>query len=84
MLLNDPFVIQQSKLWAGQVTAAFQDPKDRVVAMYQRLLGRHPSDEEIHSGLLLVNQLSSDASQQEAWEVLAHAMFNMKEAWYIK
>ena len=84
MLLNDPFVIQQAKLWAAQVATTHPDPKDRVAAMYLRLLGRHPSDEEIHSGLLLVDQLSSDPNQQEAWEVLAHAMFNMKEAWYIE
>lgn len=84
MLLNDPFVLQQSKLWSARVCSTYADPQDRVTAMYRRLLGRRPSDSELQSSLLLVSQLDAQGTDQDAWDVLAHAMFNLKEVWYVK
>lgn len=87
MLLNDPFVFQQARLWS-QGTQEL-DPTDRIGAMYMRLLSRPPSDTEVDSALALIRdvQQSADgkaADGKEAWSILAHAMFNFKEAWFVR
>ena len=87
MLLNDPFVLQQARLWS-QGTQEL-DPTDRIGAMYMRLLSRPPSDTEVDSALALIRdvQQSADgkaADGKEAWSILAHAMFNFKEAWFVR
>jgi hypothetical protein len=97
MLLNDPFVLQQARLWS-QGTEEL-DPTERIRAMYMRLLSRPPSDPEVESALALIHdvQQSADgkaadgkaadgkaADGKEAWSILAHAMFNFKEAWFVR
>lgn len=81
MLLNDPFVLQQAQLWS-QATADLGSP-ERIRAMYMRLLSRPPSDAEIDSALALVDEIQQTADGKEAWAILAHAMFNFKEAWFV-
>ena len=54
-----------------------------------RLLSRPPSDTEVDSALALIRdvQQSADgkaADGKEAWSILAHAMFNFKEAWFVR
>jgi hypothetical protein len=51
--------------------------------MYMRLLSRPPSDAEIDSALALVDEIQQTADGKEAWAILAHAMFNFKEAWFV-
>jgi hypothetical protein len=92
MLLNDPFVLQQARLWS-QGTEDL-DPTERIRAMYMRLLSRPPSDPEVESALALIHdvQQAADgkaadgkaADGKEAWSILAHAMFNFKEAWFVR
>lgn len=84
MLLNDPFVIQQANAWSKAVCDTTSDPKRRIELMYQKLLSRTATVSEIDSALELINNLSPDQNGPAAWEVLAHAMLNMKEAWYVK
>jgi hypothetical protein len=87
MLLNDPFVLQQARLWS-QGTEEL-DPSERIRAMYMRLLSRPPSDTEVDSAMALIQdvQQAADgkaADGKEAWSILAHAMFNFKEAWFVR
>lgn len=87
MLLNDPFVLQQARLWS-QGTQEL-DPTDRIGAMYMSLLSRPPSDAEVDSALALIRDLQQvadgkAADGKEAWSILAHAMFNFKEAWFVR
>jgi hypothetical protein len=92
MLLNDPFVLQQARLWS-QGTEEL-DPTERIRAMYMRLLSRPPSDPEVESALALIHDVQQVADGKaadgkvadgkEAWSILAHAMFNFKEAWFVR
>ena len=44
-LMNDPFVIQLAKEWAGEASSS--SPRDRVVHMIQAAFGREPDESEI-------------------------------------
>jgi hypothetical protein len=52
--------------------------------MYMRLLSRPPSDPEVESALALIHDVQQAADGKEAWSILAHAMFNFKEAWFVR
>ena len=87
MLLNDPFVLQQARLWSQDTQEL--DPTERIGAMYMRLLSRPPSDTEVDSALALIRDVQQVADGKatdgkEAWSILAHAMFNFKEAWFVR
>ena len=92
-LLNDPFVIDQAKFWAEQLTAAEHITiEERVQVMFQRALGRPPNEEEQQRFVAMIRQLAEDDSTSDAailqdksvWQDAAHAIFNMKEVIYIR
>lgn len=92
-MLNDPFVIDQSKLWAEQLVALnHQSVEERVQAMFQIALGRPPKVEEQQRFSSMVRQLAGQTFANDAallkdlsaWQDTAHAVFNMKELIYIR
>jgi hypothetical protein len=84
MLLNDPFVVNQAKIWSDSMTAKEPDPIKRVGLMYLGLLSRPMTQVQQESAMTLLQELMATTSQQDAWAGLAHAMLNLKEVWYIK
>ncbi|MFN7735508.1 MAG: DUF1553 domain-containing protein [Pirellula sp.] len=83
-LMNDPFVIQQSKVWAARVAKMNTSDAARINAMYQSLLNRLPSDQELASAEQLIQELATTNPSELAWSTLAHAMFNLKESIFIR
>ncbi len=49
ILLNDPFVHQQAERWGSVIASAPGTTESRITEMFQRLLARSPSSEEIAS-----------------------------------
>ena len=92
-LLNDPFVVAQSRFW-GEALATRSDeiPADRMEHVFRRTLGRSPRNHERDRVLAFVDRIaelhgvtSADIpSSPEIWQDVAHVMYNMKELIYIQ
>ena len=92
-LLNDPFVIDQAKVWSERLVAAADSSlESRVQRMFQRALGRPATVEETQRFVSLIRSLADRAAPTDAailkdpsvWQDAAHAVFNMKELIYIR
>jgi hypothetical protein len=82
-LMNDPFVLHESQLWAQRVCAAEPDRNKRVSIMFRELLNREPAADELQQAITLVETLTSNGNELRAWQNLAHALLNLKEAIYL-
>jgi hypothetical protein len=87
ILLNDPFVHQQSTEWAKKVLARPGSTDARVRGMYEAAFGRPPTPDELAP---CVEFLREQATRQRAkpddltpWADLAHTLFNTKEFIYL-
>jgi hypothetical protein len=88
ILMNDPFVVAQSRLWADRVLAPpDRAPAERVAAMYRAAFARPPSRAEADAALAFLESqgrelgLAADAwpADRRDWADLAHVLFNAKE-----
>jgi hypothetical protein len=86
ILMNDPFVAEQAKLWS-QRTPANTDTEQRVHQMYLTAFSRPPTPEEIadaHTFLAGQRALhGAKDSEERAWADFAHVLFNVKEFIYL-
>ena len=86
ILMNDPFVAEQAKLWAKRVLA---EPKltdeQRVALMYQTAFARSPTASEKDAVLAFLRQQGDkrEAGDPQTWSDLAHVLMNSKEFIYI-
>jgi hypothetical protein len=93
ILMNDPFVLEQSRKWAERVIAEEGDVpvERRIERMYEDALGRKPSTEELASALefLAVQgaeyRLDAEASRRDARTLadFGHVLWNVKEFVYL-
>jgi hypothetical protein len=88
ILLNDPFVVGQAKVWAQSVLAEpGLSPRQRVERMYHQAFARPPTDQEADEAVAFLHSqgqalgLSVDARMNDVrvWADLAHVLFNVKE-----
>jgi len=93
ILMNDPFVLEQARRWAGRlVEDGDADPSRRINQMYLAALARSPDSGELAAALeflrerLDLNGLSESelASNTGAWADLCHVLLNTKEFIYIQ
>ena len=87
-LMNDPFVVEQARLWAKQTLADDAlSPEARIDRMYREAFVRSPAPEETAAALDFLTAQArahgTDFAEQPlseaAWADLAHALFNTKE-----
>ena len=84
-LMNDPFVIEQAKLWGKKIRAASDDPDARIRWAVKVAHGSEPTPGQIESYERFLNrQIKQGASEDEAWTDLAHSLLNMKSFYYLK
>jgi len=88
ILLNDPFVVGQAKVWATNALAEpGLSPRQRVERMYERAFARPPTDQEADEAVAFLHAqgealgLSEDQRVNDVrpWADLAHVLFNVKE-----
>jgi len=100
VLLNDPFVAEQSRLWAGRVLAEAGDAEPEagerrdeaiVEAFYLGGFGRPPEEGElaaVRSFLATRRSEGAEAGEDEGeievWADLAHALFNAKDFLFLR
>jgi hypothetical protein len=81
ILMNDPFVVEQSKLWAKRILAV--NDADRIRAAYETAYGRPPNaDEQKAATAFLQTQAQAHGEKQpaeKAWSDFCHVLFNVKE-----
>ena len=82
ILMNDPFVIEQAKLWAKRVLSDSQSTAEqRIARMYQTAFARSPSEAETAEVLAFL--AGHENYDQHIWTDLAHVLMNNKEFIYI-
>ncbi|MDY3551736.1 PSD1 and planctomycete cytochrome C domain-containing protein [Gemmata sp. JC717] len=88
VMLNNPFVLQQTELWAKRVLAQpGAKPEDRVRAMYAAAFGREPSNDELGAATAFVAEQSNEygkPNHPKAWADLAHVLVNAKEFVFVE
>jgi len=81
ILMNDPFVVEQSKLWAKHILTV--NEPDRIDAAYQTAFGRPPNaNEQKAATAFLQSQAKAHGEKQPAeksWSDFCHVLFNVKE-----
>jgi hypothetical protein len=82
-LMNDPFLVQQARVWADRTR---KDPAvpatESVERMYREAFGRPPGDDERAAALGFLDEQAKaygKADDPRAWADLAHVLFNVKE-----
>ena len=83
-LMNDPFVIQQAKLWS-QKLKSIEDPEQRIRSAVKLAHGVEATDSQVDRFEAFVGQQIADGAQpDQAWADLAHTLFNMKSFYFLK
>ncbi len=86
-LMNDPFVVQQARLWADRARADSARPRpDAVSGLYLAAFGRPPTDDERAEALAFLNEQGAAYGSPDdplAWADLCHVLINVKEFIYI-
>ncbi len=93
ILMNDPFVLEQSKLWAKR-TLEQRDltPQQRLQQMYESAFSRQPTPEEVASILDFANQQGEQLKLPKekrledpgVWTDIAQSLINTKEFIFIE
>ncbi|HEY2154173.1 MAG TPA: PSD1 and planctomycete cytochrome C domain-containing protein [Isosphaeraceae bacterium] len=83
-LLNDPFVLDQAKAWAGRVRKEEESPEKRLDALYLAGFGRAPDPRERAQSLAFVGSKShAPGDEAAAWVDLCHVLLNTKDFLFI-
>ena len=81
ILMNDPFVVEQSRLWAKRILRLSE--ADRIRTAYETVFGRLPSDNELTGAAdFMQSQAKTHGEAQpgeKAWADFCHVLFNVKE-----
>ena len=91
IMMNDPFVIEQSKLWAESLVKDVLSTEQRIKAIYLQAFGREPSEVEAEKAQAFIktqaNALKVNDEDIESnvavWQDFCHIVFNLKEFIYI-
>ena len=86
--MNDPFVIEQAKLWAERVLSRKDaDSAARLRHMYLDAFSRPPTEDELTTALRFLDEHGEElgipqpqrAKDVKLWTDFAHVMMNLKE-----
>ncbi len=88
ILMNDPFVVAQSRKWAQRTIAQIPSVEARVTDMFTCAFARSPTAVELGLAMEFVeNQCASrgcDQNEIDVWSGLAHALINSKEFIFLR
>jgi Protein of unknown function (DUF1553)/Protein of unknown function (DUF1549)/Planctomycete cytochrome C len=82
-LMNDPFLVEQARVWATRVRKdGGVPPSETVETMYREAFGRPPGPDERSAALAFLDEQAKAYGKPDdlrAWSDLAHVLFNVKE-----
>ncbi|MEJ6523180.1 MAG: PSD1 and planctomycete cytochrome C domain-containing protein [Opitutales bacterium] len=79
-LMNDPFILDQCKLWAKGIMSKGKDNRERINQSYLMVTGKSPT-EQVYEKLLNFIEVQSTAHgkiDERVWADLAHVLINSK------
>ncbi len=79
-LMNDPFVVEQSRDWAKRAMQNTEEARARIAWMYVTAFCREPSDAELEFALEFVGE----ETDVQRWAAFAHALINTKEFIFLR
>lgn len=86
-LLNDPFVLQQTRRWAERLRTEFPDPTARLQRLYVEAFGRPCTATEANDAREFLaaqaQERGGQATEVDLWADLCHVLANVKEFVYI-
>jgi hypothetical protein len=89
-LMNDPFLYEQSGIWADRIQREMPDKNAsiRVQRMFEEAFARPPSDAELTACIEALTEFVSlykgDSNSRNAWRDLCHSFFSMNDFIYVK
>ena len=92
ILMNDPFVVEQAKLWAKKILAEpGKTPEQRIERMYLEAFARPPALPESRAATEFLESQAREygigddqfAGDERVWADLAHVLVNAKELQFI-
>jgi hypothetical protein len=93
ILMNDPFVLEQARLWAVRTLdrSANLDDANKIAGLYESAFGRKPTSDELAAALeflksqttVLKTATDKPADSVRVWTDLCHVLLNVKEFIYI-
>ncbi|NND99141.1 MAG: DUF1553 domain-containing protein, partial [Pirellulaceae bacterium] len=85
-LMNDPFVLEQSKHWADRVMASgVDDPRARIAQMVREAHTVSPSDQELDRMVAFLQQHPDlGTNDLQVWTDIAHALLNRKPFYFLR
>ena len=87
-LMNDPFLYQQSGIWAKRLIQEEPSAPKRIRQMYAEAFTRPPSDHELAACLEALTAFAGlyggDPNGHEAWRDLCHSFYSMTDFIYLK
>jgi hypothetical protein len=82
-LMNDPFVIEQARIWATRAKSdSAKAPAQIVTGLYETAFSRQPTEKEMADALAFVQAQGREygqADSPQAWADLCHVLLNVKE-----
>lgn len=81
-LLNNPFVIEQSRLAAKRLLAETSDPDSRIINAYRSVLGRLPSDGE-HALIQSYLKDGQNTDPVDTWTTVFQSLFGSIDFRYL-
>jgi hypothetical protein len=87
IMMNDPFVIEQARLWADRLLAdPSKTPEQRLDLLYLTAFARPALPAEKSEALDFLRSQTADQpeNQHDAWSNLCHVMFNIKEFVFVE
>ena len=89
IMMNDPFVFEQCKLWATRaLSKASRSPEDRIMRLYLTAFSRPPSVEEVNNATGFLQEQARNYGARindvRPWADLCHVLVNVKEFVFIK
>ena len=89
-LMNNPFIVEQSRVWADRLLAEMPDGSDaeRVTRLYESAFSRSPTEEELTAGELFVksqaDEYNTNTSDPRVWADYCHVLVNVKEFVFVQ
>ncbi len=91
ILMNDPLVTEQARLWARRVIQSPPNVAARVTRLYESAFTRPPSNEELQAAAAFLSEQGREyglaaeqaAADERVWADLCHVLINVKEFVFI-
>jgi Protein of unknown function (DUF1553)/Protein of unknown function (DUF1549)/Planctomycete cytochrome C len=88
ILMNDPFVVEQARLWADRALKQGTRFEDRIEWMYESAFARPPTLQEMETALSFLHTSSKEVGEKSVdiaiWSDFAHALINTKEFIFLR